>query len=163
MHCWFVKTESEVPLQLPRFMNTPIELLMSSWMDVRRKWDGAIAKRASMGRALTPASAKLYQQFLDNPYRKVVFDLKNRKQVSKPSSAQATTLKDCLLAEIKMSMDPAHLSIRFGEGPFFHLFVRQFEVLEVPWFLPGVSTLLSKIVRLSFPPERSPLGWRNST
>lgn len=27
-----------------------------------------------------------------------------------------------------LGLDPAHLSLRFGNGPFYHLFVRQFEV-----------------------------------
>ena len=27
-----------------------------------------------------------------------------------------------------MNLDPAHLSLRIGTGPFYHLFVRQFEI-----------------------------------
>lgn len=103
---------------------------MAGWMALRKRWDGAIAKRAKLGRTLTPAASKAYQAFLDAPYRKVVFDLKNRTHVPKPSAVGSASLKDCLVAELKMHLDPGHLSLRFGDGPFYHLMVRQFEVAE---------------------------------
>ena len=103
---------------------------MAVWVSQRRKWDASIAKRAAMGRALTPAGAKAYQSFLDNPFRKLVFDVKNQCHIPRASSATNLTLKSCVVAELKMSLDPAHLSLRLGNGPFCHLFVRQFEVTE---------------------------------
>ena len=101
---------------------------MSQWMVLRKKWDGSIAKRASEGKGLTPSAAKSYQAFLDTPYRKIVVDTKRTCYVPRPSSASTATMKHCLVMDIKMSLDPAHLSLRFGTGPFYHLFVKQFEV-----------------------------------
>ena len=128
MHAWFVKTESPEPMQLPQYFNTPLELAMSQWMVARKKWDGSIAKRASQGKGLSPAAAKSYQAFLDAPYRKIVVDTQRKCYVPRPSNASAATMKHCLVMEVKMSLDPAHLSLRFGSGPFYHLFVKQFEV-----------------------------------
>ena len=130
IHAWYVKTESAEPLQLPRYFNVPLELAMSQWMVLRKKWDGALAKRASEGKSLTPASQKAYQAFLDAPYRKIVIDTKTKTFIPRPSNATTATLQNCLMMELKMSLDPSHLSLRFGEGPFFHLFVRQFEVKD---------------------------------
>lgn len=127
MHAWFVKTESEA-LQLPQYFNVPLELTMSQWMSVRKKWDGMIAKRASEGKSLAPSSAKAYQAFLDAPYRKIVVDTKNKCYIPRPSSATSAIMQNCLILELKMNLDPGHLSLRFGTGPFYHLFVRQFEV-----------------------------------
>lgn len=128
MHAWYVKTESPEPLQLPQYFNTPLELSMSQWMVTRKKWDGAIAKRASEGKCLTPASAKAYQDFLDSPYRKIVLDTQNKCYIPRPSSATSATMGNCIVVEVKMSLDPAHLALRFGTGPFYHLFARQYEV-----------------------------------
>ena len=128
MHAWYVKTESHEPLQLPQYFNTPLELSMSQWMAARKKWDSAIAKRASQGKTLTPSAAKQYKEFLDKPFRKIVLDTKNKCYIPRPSSASATTLQTCIVLEVKMNLDPAHLALRFGSGTFFHLFVRQFEV-----------------------------------
>lgn len=128
MHAWFVKTEAADPVQLPQYFNVPLELTMSQWMAARKKWDGQIAKRASDGKLLTPSAAKAYQAFLDAPYRKIVVDTKNKCYIPKPSSATAATMQNCLVLEVKMNLDPAHLSLRIGTGPFYHLFVRQFEI-----------------------------------
>ena len=145
MHAWYVKTESPDPLQLPQYFNTPLELAMSQWMAARKKWDSAIAKRASEGKTLTPSAAKQYQEFLDKPYRKIVVDTKTKCYIPRPSSANATTLQNCLVLEVKMNLDPAHLSLRFGTGPFFHLFVRQFEVQceEALSYCPTIRLRLS--------------------
>lgn len=130
IHAWFIKAEAPEPLQLPRYWNTGIECVMAKWMLERKRWDAAIAKRASLGRALTPSSAKSYEAFLANPFRKLVYDVKHKIQVHKTVSASTTTLKDCIVVEIKMALDPAHLSLRIGAGPQCHLFVRQFDVVE---------------------------------
>ena len=130
VHAWYVKTESPEPLQLPQYFNVPLELTMSQWMSMRKKWDGTIAKRASEGKSLTPSAAKSYQAFLDTPFRKIVIDTKSKTYIPRPSSATAATMQTCLVMEIKMNLDPSHLALRFGNGPFYHLFVRQFEVSE---------------------------------
>lgn len=131
MHAWFVKTEDPEPLQLPQYFNTPLELTMSQWMASRKKWDGLIAKRAAEGKLLTPSSAKSYQSFLDAPYRKIVVDTKTKTYIPRPSSATTETMQTCLVLEVKMSLDPSHLALRFGNGPFYHLFVRQYEIGDV--------------------------------
>lgn len=128
MHAWYIKTEAKEPLQLPQYFNTPIELSMSQWMATRKKWDGAIASRASEGKSLTPASQKAYQAFVDQPYRKLVINIKTKTYLPRPSAASSEIMKDCLVLELKMSLDPAHLSLRFGRGPFYHLYVRQFQI-----------------------------------
>ena len=53
IHAWYMKTESPEPLQLPRYFNVPLELAMSQWMVLRKKWDGTLAKRAAEGKTLT--------------------------------------------------------------------------------------------------------------
>lgn len=154
MHAWYVKTESPEPLQLPQYFNTGLELSMSQWMATRKKWDGLIAKRASEGKSLTPSAAKNYQSFLDTPYRKIVFDTKHKFYVPKPSSANSATMQHCLVLEVKMAIDPAALALRFGNGPFYHLFVRQFEIgdTEATWgttsnteFIFTLQTLVDRI------------------
>ena len=112
MHAWYIKSEAVEPLQLPQYFNTPIELSMSQWVATRKKWDGAIAKRASEGKSLTPASLKAYKAFLDQRYRKLVMNIKTKTHI----------------LELKMSLDPGHLPLRFGTGPFYHLYVRQFQL-----------------------------------
>ena len=94
----------------------------------KEKWDGAIASRASEGKSLTPASLKAYQAFVDQPYRKLVMNIKTKTYLPRPSAASSEIMKDCLVLELKMSLDPAHLSLRFGCGPFYHLYVRQFQI-----------------------------------
>ena len=133
MHAWYIKAEGPEPLQLPQYFNTGLELTMSNWMAARKKWDGTIASRAAAGKCLTPSAAKAYQAFLDAPYRKVVVNTKTKTYVPKPASTTSAAMQHCLIMEVKLSLDPGHLSLRFGTGPFYHLFVRQFEVEEV-WY-----------------------------
>lgn len=103
MHAWFVKTEDPEPLQLPQYFNVPLELSMSQWMAQRKKWDGSIAKRASEGKTLTPSSLKLYQAFLDAPFRKIVIDTNKKVYIPKPSAATSSTMQNCIVLEVKMS------------------------------------------------------------
>lgn len=55
-------------------------------------------------------------------------NIKTKTYLPRPSAASSEIMKDCLVLELKMSLDPAHLSLRFGCGPFYHLYVRQFQI-----------------------------------
>lgn len=108
---------------------------MAQWMELRKKWDGAVAKRARLGRALAPKDQKAYDAFLKNPFRKVVFDTVLKTHIPRPSKATASSLKNSIVVELRMDLDPAHLGVRFNAGPYFHLFVKEFEVAEAPAFV----------------------------
>ena len=69
---------------------------------------------------------------------KVVLDTKNKCHVPQPSKASAAVLKHALVAELKMALDPANVSIRFNNGPWYHLFVKEFTLAEAP---PSASNL----------------------
>lgn len=99
------------------------------------RWDAAIAKRARIGRALTPKDMAAYNSFLNNNSRKLVFDTALKIHVARPGKVPPSTLKSAVVVEVKMSLDPSHLALRFNDGPFFHLFVREFTIETVPSFV----------------------------
>lgn len=37
VNCWFIKTEDPVPVQLPRYFTTPIEVMMAQWTETRKR------------------------------------------------------------------------------------------------------------------------------
>ena len=104
---------------------------MAQWMETKRRWDGAIAKRAKLGRTLTPKDMDSYTAF-QNSTKKVVLDTVNKSHVPQPAKATAAVLRRSLVAEMKLALDPAHLQIRFNGGPFYHLFVKEFKIAEAP-------------------------------
>ena len=91
-------------------------------------WDSAIAKRATVGKVLPPKQKEKYDQWFNCPYRKLCFDKEAKVNVPSPSLLSPARAKDCFVVELKLSLEPAHLSIRFGSSQFYHLFVRKFQV-----------------------------------
>ena len=150
VNCWFIKTEDPEPIQLPQFFTTPLEISMAQWMETRKRWDAAIAKRARMGRTLTPKDMNSYQSFLKNSTRKLVFDTALKIHVARPSKMPSSSLQSSVVVEVRMDLDPAHLALRFNDGPFFHLFVREFEITTAPSF---VDELHEKVVPIGGPAD----------
>jgi hypothetical protein len=137
-------------VQLPRYFTNPLEISMAQWMETRKKWDAAIANRARLGRTLPPKDMNSYQSFLKNSFRKLVFDTKLKVYMARPSKMPASSLQSSVVVEVKMSLDPAHLALRFNDGPFFHLFVREFEISNAPTF---VDDLHEKVAPKSEPED----------
>ena len=53
-HAWFALAEGGETIQLPIWVNTSLEVLVSQWLATREAWDRRIAARALEGKVLAP-------------------------------------------------------------------------------------------------------------
>ena len=60
-HSWFAVPDSGEAIQLPLWINTALEVLISQWLATREAWDKRIAARALDGKLLAPSSKKRYE------------------------------------------------------------------------------------------------------
>ena len=152
-HAWFAILD-EVEQQLPSFMNTGIELAITMWMATRRAWDKLIAERASKGKPLTPGQLAKYNAWRADPMRHVVFDVRKKTDVPKPSTLSTAALAECVVASLRMSPDPNTLAIKFGkQDSFSKLVVRQMTAKA-----PAASILVPEEVTGGTLPEAPAAG-----
>lgn len=61
-HAWFAIPEQEgaESVQLPSYINTPLEVLVAQWLATKEGWDRRIASRALEGKVLAPKSKEKF-------------------------------------------------------------------------------------------------------
>ena len=134
--------QADKAVQLPRFYNTPLELSMAQWMQTRRRWDACIAKRSKLGRTLAPRDMEAFNAFLRTT-KEVVLDTKSKCHITQPAKVSAAVLKHSVVVELKMSLEPQHLAVRFNNGTWCHLFVKEFTVEDAPDCAPNLDAEIS--------------------
>ena len=64
-HAWFAVRQDTghgdgTTIQLPHFVNTPLEVLISLWLATKEAWDKRVATRALEGKLLTPKAKEKF-------------------------------------------------------------------------------------------------------
>ena len=60
-HSWFaIPEDGGEEIQLPVWINTPLEVQISQWLATKEAWDKRIAGRALEGKLLAPKSKQKY-------------------------------------------------------------------------------------------------------
>lgn len=144
---WCIQNGEDISSRqaLPGFISAHIAKKVATWASANGKWEEMIYQRGLVGKNLTPASEKKYQEWVEeNKEQRLLFSKSAERLVTKINGkmSAAKIQKEYFSIQINMSTDPEQLSIKAGSGEARRLLLLRGEPVETdlfPKFLGGVS------------------------